>query len=76
VQYGPRLAAVVLYLLHFQLLPEKRLAALLADLFGVHLACATIARISQGAARRVQGFIPRKMPTTTVCEHLLELKLR
>jgi transposase len=56
VQYGPRLAAVVLYLLHFQLLPEKRLAALLADLFGVHLACATIARISQDAARRFQGF--------------------
>jgi transposase len=56
VQYGPRLAAVVLYLLHFQLLPEKRLAALMADLFNVRLSCATIGRISQDAARRFQGF--------------------
>src|SRR5580704_3221199 len=36
VQYGARIAAVVMYLLHLQLLPEKRLAALMADLFGVH----------------------------------------
>ena len=35
VQYGSRIASFVLYLLHFQLLPEKRLAALMADLFGV-----------------------------------------
>src|SRR5271165_6509730 len=45
VQYGKRIGAVVLYLLHYQLLPEKRLAALMADLFGVHLVTATIARI-------------------------------
>lgn len=31
VQYGARLAAVVVYLLHYQLLPEKRLAALMTD---------------------------------------------
>ena len=35
VQYGPRIAAFVVYLLHYQLLPEKRLARLMADLFGV-----------------------------------------
>ena len=35
VQYGKRIGAFVLYLLHYQLLPEKRLAALMADLFGV-----------------------------------------
>src|SRR5207342_3154466 len=46
VQYGKRIGAVVLYLLHYQLLPEKRLATLMADLFGVRLATATIARIS------------------------------
>ncbi|HXR38585.1 MAG TPA: transposase, partial [Terracidiphilus sp.] len=56
VQYGARLAAVVVYLLHYQLLPEKRLAALMADLFGVHLVTATIARISQDCAERFQGF--------------------
>jgi len=56
VQYGTRVAAFVLYLLHYQLLPEKRLAAAMADLFGVTLVTATIARISQEAAQRCQGF--------------------
>ena len=56
VQYGPGIEAFVLYLLHYQLLPEKRLAVLMADLFGVQLTTATIARISQDAAQRLQGF--------------------
>ena len=56
VQYGQRIGAFVLYLLHYQLLPEKRLAELMADLFGVTLVTATIARISQDCARRFQGF--------------------
>jgi transposase len=56
VQYGKRIGAFVLYLLHYQLLPEKRLAGLMADLFGVHLVTATIARISQDCAERFQGF--------------------
>ncbi|HZF97205.1 MAG TPA: IS66 family transposase, partial [Pseudoxanthomonas sp.] len=56
VQYGVRVAACVLYLLHHQLLPEKRLAEAMADLFGVTLVTATIARISQAAAQRCQGF--------------------
>jgi transposase len=57
VQYGKRIGAFVLYLLHYQLLPEKRLAALMADLFGAHLVTATIARISQDCAARFQGFV-------------------
>jgi transposase len=56
VQYGARIAAVVVYLLHYQLLPEKRLAALMADLFGVHLVTATIASMSRACAARFQGF--------------------
>ena len=56
VQYGKRIGALVVYLLHYQLLPEKRLAALMADLFGVKLVTATIARISQDCAGRLQGF--------------------
>jgi len=56
VQYGARLAAVVVYLLHYQLLPEKRLAALMADLFGVNLVTATIAGMSRACAVRFQGF--------------------
>ncbi len=57
VQYGPRITAFVIYLLHFQLLPENRLAALMADLFGVKLATATIARMSRTCAERLQGFV-------------------
>jgi transposase len=34
VQYGQRISAFVLYLLHYQLLPEKRLATLMSDLSG------------------------------------------
>jgi transposase len=56
VQYGKRIGAFVLYLLHYQLLPEQRLAALMADLFGVKLATATIARISQDCAKCFRGF--------------------
>ena len=56
VQYGKRIGAFVLYLLHYQLLPEKRLTALMADLFGVHLVTATIARLSQDCAQRFMGF--------------------
>jgi transposase len=56
VQYGKRIGAIVLYLLHYQLLPEKRLMELMADLFGIKMATATIARISQQAAARFQGF--------------------
>ena len=56
VQYGARIAAFVLYLLHYQLLPEKRLAALMADLFGVRLATATIASMSRSCAERLQDF--------------------
>jgi transposase len=59
VQYGkrgrrslrPGIGAMVLYLLHYQLLPEKRLGELMADLFGVTLVTATIARISQDCSR-------------------------
>src|SRR5688500_13831947 len=59
VQYGPRIAAVVVYLLHDQLLPEDRLAEAMADLFGVRLVAATIARMSRTCAGRTQGEIGR-----------------
>jgi len=55
VQYGARIAAVVVYLLHFQFLPEKRLAQLMADLLGVSLTTATIASMSQNCAERLAG---------------------
>ena len=52
MQYGPRIASLVIYLLHYQLLPEDRLAELMADLFGVRLVAATIARMSRTCAAR------------------------
>src|SRR5436190_10235246 len=57
VQYGARITTFVIYLLHYQLLPENRLAALMADLFGVKVAAATIARMSRTCAERLQGFV-------------------
>jgi len=56
VQYGARIAGIVVYLLHQQFLPEKRLAALMADLFGVQLATATIAAMSRNCAVRFESF--------------------
>ena len=47
----------MLYLQNYQFLPEKRLATLMTDLFGVTLVSATIARISQDYAKQCQSFI-------------------
>lgn len=78
VQYGTRIGAFVLYLLHHQLLPEKRLAVLMADLFGVKMATATIARISRNAARRFQSFadIVRDQVAQAPVKHLDETGFR
>ena len=56
VQYGARIAAFVVYLLHVQFVPENRLVQLMADLFGVTLSAATLARMSQCCAARLAGF--------------------
>lgn len=56
VQYGARIAAFVVYLLHVQFVPENRLVSLMADLFGVTLSGATLARMSQRCAARLAGF--------------------
>jgi transposase len=53
VQYGARMRSFVVYLLHYQLLPEDRLAELMADLFGVKLAAGTIARMSRTCTERL-----------------------
>jgi transposase len=56
VQYGARIGAFVVYLLHAQFLPEARLVELMADLFGVKLSAATIASMSRNCAKRLKGF--------------------
>ena len=77
-QYGKRISACVLYLLHYQLLPEKRLAALMADLLGVPLVSATIARISRDCAERFQGFADavREQVAAAAVKHMDETGLR
>jgi transposase len=78
VQYGQRVGAFVLYLLHYQLLPEKRLAMLMADLFGVTLVAATIARISRDCATRYGGFADavRELVAAAAVKHLDETGFR
>jgi len=78
VQYGARITAFVIYLLHYQLLPEDRLAELMADLFGVKLAAATIARMSRTCAERLRGFAEtvRDLVAGTAVKHMDETGFR
>ena len=68
----------MVYLLHFQFLPEQRLAALMADLFGVHLLTATIAGMSRSCAGRFQGFAAalRDLVAAAAVKHMDETGFR
>jgi transposase len=59
VQYGPRIAAIIIYLYTGQFLPEKRTAQTLAELFGVPISQGTVAGITARAAGRLDGFLER-----------------
>ena len=74
VQYGARITAFVVYLLHAQFIPEDRWVELMADLFGVKLAAATIARMSTKAVEQVQGFVAAvgQLVKTAAVKHLDE----
>jgi transposase len=78
VQYGPRIAAFVIYLFHYQLLPEDRLAELMADLFGVKLVAATIASMSRNCAARLQDFVAavRDLVAGAAVKHMDETGFR
>src|ERR1700681_4729678 len=78
VQYGARIAAFVVYLLHYQMLPEKRLAELMADLFGVRLTTPTIAAMGRACAVRFQGFVTavRDLVAAAAVKHLDETRFR
>jgi transposase len=51
-QYGANIAAAVVYLHQWHLVPEDRLAELMRDVFGVNLTSATIAAMSQRKAEQ------------------------
>jgi transposase len=55
VQYGPRLAAIVVYLLVVQFGAQKRVAQTVTDLFGVPISQGSVATLTGRAAKRVQG---------------------
>ena len=54
-QYGATVAALVVYLQPWQLIPEDRLAELMRDVFGVDVATATIAAMGQRKAEEFTG---------------------
>jgi transposase len=78
VQYGARITAFILYLLHYQFIPEDRLVELMADLFGVKLAAATLARMTRIGATRFQGFVDAvyRLIQTAAVKHLDETGFR
>jgi transposase len=57
VQYGPRIAAVIVYLYIGQFLSKQRTAQALTELFGVPLSSGTVAGITARAAGRLGGFL-------------------
>jgi transposase len=57
VAYGPRIAAIVVYLYVGQFLSKKRTAQALAELFGTPLSEGTVSRIAARAADGLDGFL-------------------
>jgi transposase len=57
VSYGPRVRAVVAYLLGRQHIPNRRVAEAMADLFGLEISTGAIDSIYAEAGRRLKGFI-------------------
>ncbi len=57
VSYGPRVRAIVAYLLARQHIPVQRTAEAMADLFGVKVSTGTVDAIYTEAGRRLGGFI-------------------
>ena len=57
VQYGPRIRAIVVYLLARQHIPVGRVAEAARDLFGVKISTGAVDAIYAEAGRRLGGFI-------------------
>lgn len=57
VQYGPRLKALGVYLLDFQLLPYQRIAGFFADLFDASFSAGTLFACQQAASVRLLGVL-------------------
>ena len=68
VQYGPRIAAIIVYLYIGQFLSKQRTAQALAELFGIPLSSGTVAGITARAAGRLGGFLERARSSIAAAE--------
>ncbi len=68
VQYGPRVAAIIVYLYIGQFLSKNRTAQALAELFGIPLSSGTVAAITARAAGRLDGFLERVRDNITASQ--------
>ena len=57
VQYGPRTAAIIVYLYAGQFLSKERTALALGELFGIPCSSGTVAALTARAAGRLDGFL-------------------
>lgn len=55
--YGPRVAAVIIYLYAGQFLSKQRTAQALAELFGIPVSSGTVVAVTGKAAGRLDGFL-------------------
>jgi Transposase IS66 family len=62
VQYGPRIAAIIVCLHIGQFFSQQRAAQALAWLFGIPLSSGTMADITVRTARRLDGFLEHTFP--------------
>jgi transposase len=67
-QYGPRIAAIIIYLYTGQFLSKERTAQALTEMFGVSLSSGTVAGITARAAGRLGGFLERVRDTIAAAE--------
>ena len=56
-QYGPRIAAVIVYLYAGQFLSKERTAVALSELFGIPCSSGTVAALAARAAGQLDGFL-------------------
>jgi hypothetical protein len=78
VQYGPKVRAMTVYLMHEQFLSKARTAAAMADLFGVRLAAGTVASAVAACAKTVDpvGAIVREWIAAGALAHFDETGFR
>jgi transposase len=68
VQYGPRIAAIIIYLYAGQFLSKERTAQALAELSGIPLSSGTVAGITARAVGRLDSFLERVRDTIAAAE--------